>query len=886
MTYLGDKAFFGTNIDRLVLPTSHSSIGKRAFQSCSSLTQVALPATVKSIGNNSFADCTQLKEISIPSSNKALTAIPSAVFSGCDNLQMVTLSSSIRTIGSSAFRGCPALTTVVMPNVKTIQPKAFDGDVNLNCIISQYQSFLTVSCPVELMNYSFSVNTVSGVLVANFANNLLKDYSKMEPLFHTINLLVLAADKQQFLQIKEFSSYTSELTLTFWFNAFSISSGTICDFSNETFSDTFRIYLSSGTLTFWSATFSHEIVGFVADIYESYHVAWVQAIQSSDDTVGYDWSFYLNGKALETVPIEGNCAVHGGMNVNYLGPTMTPTSPTVVAPSTLVLLTAIDGAITPLADAAIAGIEEFKMFSSSSPTGSIGAPSYRTPEIDLALNKLKALLNAGEKWRRCYHSETEHDEQCFVELWRSPLNGTVVTLMCTDCYPYKAITAETIPEKFEYERRRMDEDREKYDFEPRNSANRGLSIGFLVEFCRKFDLWKVPTWKVRRDYIIPMTKDFRCRFVDLPAMQESGIVELADIFISFSNATLFGDLIAAISDGADYRRRVWIDIFAVMQWPSARSDLHFDKVIRRSLSVCPSVEAVGRQKKISSISERFREDKKMIPYFRVWCLFEIFHAAILKKQQEGRNRSHFSDRFLSIDGSRLLCDDLYAVKEQDLEGQPLSQYSDKCLGSSVFGSRHILFKTSSCEFNQDGSHSLKVDKKMLSDLINYIDINKADATSEEDKKGILNQIETGYSSNGGVAGLNFSVEEVLTIDSDPILECAVRGESRAIEAIYSQPELYILNAVRGGLADLLKSMMKMNVQSVVEVSIYNRLDVAVEVYVVNYDGASLNYEVNAEKYKNAMHSMAEGSFWIARNLDDDDVGVYIATAAKKRWIIY
>ena len=60
--------------------------------------------------------------------------------------------------------------------------------------------------------------------------------------------------------------------------------------------------------------------------------------------------------------------------------------------------------------------------------------------------------------------------------------------------------------------------------------------------------------------IIPMTKDFRCRFVDLPAMQESGVVDLADIFISFSNnATLFGDLIAAISDGVDYRRRVWTD---------------------------------------------------------------------------------------------------------------------------------------------------------------------------------------------------------------------------------------------------------------------------------------------------------------------------------------
>ena len=80
--------------------------------------------------------------------------------------------------------------------------------------------------------------------------------------------------------------------------------------------------------------------------------------------------------------------------------------------------------------------------------------------------------------------------------------------------------------------------------------------------------------------------------------------------------------------------------------------------------------------------------------------------------------------------------------------------------------------------------------------------------------------------------------------------------------------------------------MKVNARSIVEVSIYNRLDVAVEIYLVNYDGTSLQREVVIEKRNNATHSMTGGSFWIARNLDDDDVGVYIATAAKKKWFIY
>ena len=51
-------------------------------------------------------------------------------------------------------------------------------------------------------------------------------------------------------------------------------------------------------------------------------------------------------------------------------------------------------------------------------------------------------------------------------------------------------------------------------------------------------------------------------------------------------------------------------------------------------------------------------------------------------------------------------------------------YDSPDLESADFqGSPHqtltILFKTGICEFNPDGSHSFKVDKKMLADLINY-----------------------------------------------------------------------------------------------------------------------------------------------------------------------
>eukprot|EP01037_Dinobryon_pediforme_P020387 gene20387-21001_t len=177
---------------------------------------------------------------------------------------------------------------------------------------------------------------------------------------------------------------------------------------------------------------------------------------------------------------------------------------------------------------------------------------------------------------------------------------------------------------------------------------------------------------------------------------------------------------------------------------------------------------------------------------------------------------------------------------------------------------------------------------MLVDLIDYIDINNADATSEGDKDWIFDQIRTGFASNGGVAGLNKLVTDVVAtakiLDSDPILESAIcGGDAVALEFIRRQPELYIMNMYRCGFSSLLSKMMNVNESSMIQVSTSNRLKDPVEVYAISYDGTSLNYEFTVEKRKSTKYSMAEGSFWIARKLgDDSDVGVYIANKATKR----
>ena len=65
---------------------SVTSIGDRAFQSCSSLTSVTIPYSVTSIGDYAFRECSSLSSVTIPNS---VTSIGNKAFSGCSSLTSV-----------------------------------------------------------------------------------------------------------------------------------------------------------------------------------------------------------------------------------------------------------------------------------------------------------------------------------------------------------------------------------------------------------------------------------------------------------------------------------------------------------------------------------------------------------------------------------------------------------------------------------------------------------------------------------------------------------------------------------------------------------------------------------------------------------------------------
>ena len=86
---------------------------------------------------------------------------------------------------------------------------------------------------------------------------------------------------------------------------------------------------------------------------------------------------------------------------------------------------------------------------------------------------------------------------------------------------------------------------------------------------------------------------------------------------------------AAACDGADPGRFVWIDLFTVRQWPGNVADLDFKGVVARCsafMLVCtylPSVAALDGFSLLDGTAVVPAEERRMITFFRVWCLVEI-----------------------------------------------------------------------------------------------------------------------------------------------------------------------------------------------------------------------------------------------------------------------
>lgn len=165
-------------------------------------------------------------------------------------------------------------------------------------------------------------------------------------------------------------------------------------------------------------------------------------------------------------------------------------------------------------------------------------------------------------------------------------------------------------------------------------CEKGVSVKFLVAFTFAHNCWQWPTWRVMRDIVSAATAETRCRYADLPECQ--GHTGLATVFCSHCWGAPWGDMVAAVCCGAHEDRFVWIDCFAVRQWPGNVADLDFQGVIGR----CPGF-ILATTSLLSNLSshdivyrgaEPCTEERKKLAFFRVWVLIELGAALLFRKE--------------------------------------------------------------------------------------------------------------------------------------------------------------------------------------------------------------------------------------------------------------
>lgn len=109
--YQAPWAAYAEQIQRIVISSGVTSVGRRAFYNLQNLTIVTLASSVTKLGALAFAECSALTQITFP----GVTEISWSCFENCTSLTNVVLPSCLRSIGEKAFYHCSSLSGITIP---------------------------------------------------------------------------------------------------------------------------------------------------------------------------------------------------------------------------------------------------------------------------------------------------------------------------------------------------------------------------------------------------------------------------------------------------------------------------------------------------------------------------------------------------------------------------------------------------------------------------------------------------------------------------------------------------------------------------------------------------------------------------------------------------
>ena len=131
-TMIGDGAFAGSRIRRIVVPEGVGIIGDYAFYSCQKLEEVVLPSTLATLGKGALSECGSLKVMTM--SGTRVQRLEARTFAGCASLRLVELPSSLRYIGKEAFTGTD-ITALDAAGVMQFDDYALSGMSRLESVV-------------------------------------------------------------------------------------------------------------------------------------------------------------------------------------------------------------------------------------------------------------------------------------------------------------------------------------------------------------------------------------------------------------------------------------------------------------------------------------------------------------------------------------------------------------------------------------------------------------------------------------------------------------------------------------------------------------------------------------------------------------------------------
>ena len=135
-------AFYCTSVKSISIPSSVTIIGESAFSSCSKLEKVEIlpDSHLKTMGRSAFEN-TQIQNILIPS---GLCVIESNTFNNCKNLCKIEFenNSHLHTIRKNAFSNTSINKIIIPSSIEVIEEKAFENCENLQSV--KFSSFLNL----------------------------------------------------------------------------------------------------------------------------------------------------------------------------------------------------------------------------------------------------------------------------------------------------------------------------------------------------------------------------------------------------------------------------------------------------------------------------------------------------------------------------------------------------------------------------------------------------------------------------------------------------------------------------------------------------------------------------------------------------------------------